>query len=517
MKSGALAARDDDYADLFRQDASQPHWAYDYADRLARRHPPERRILIQTSMSPSGPFHVGNFRDTAIAHLVHRALRRMGRRSAILLSFDDFDPIRAGQAARQPELAGYAARPLGAVPARSTAICRRYIAELKRAGICPSEADLDGRTPPGSHWQTHYQHERYLAGTYARLQGRYQRHAGKLARLLGAKAPESLFSVYCEQCGRGTTAILDLGPARVRYACRSCGAIAVTGNIGVVKPSWALDWTLRVTHERIDCEPAGQDHCSAGSTMDRTRVIYRRFLGSRQPVIVPYGLVRQFGDRGKVSGSRGGGITLGDLLPIMPPAMILWLYGRTNCKADFRISTERAGFLASYAAYDAFLDAVRAGDRRARVLHELTTDAEVPAPAPRMRTVLGLLHGLCYDADLVAAALGGTPEAHERARYARAWLAAHGRRWIDAERDVVPDAAGLIAGGDLPERWSRDSYRTLSLTLFGTDDGPPLRRLEQVFGREAIVAAIRAYADRGERPLRERVLARSRSGDPGAR
>jgi hypothetical protein len=127
--------------------------------------------------------------------------------------------------------------------------------------------------------------------------------------------------------------------------------------------------------------------------------------------------------------------------------------------------------------------------------------------------VLGLLHGMCYDTDRVAAALGGTPEAHERVRHARAWLAVHGRCWIDAERDVVPDAAGLIASGDLPERWSRDSYRTLYLTLFGTADGPPLRRLEQDFGRATIVAAIRTYTDCGDRPLRERVLARLRPGD----
>ncbi|MET9942939.1 hypothetical protein ABZ086_34395 [Streptomyces halstedii] len=47
----------------------------EYARRLADRHPPHHRVLIQTSMSPSGYFHVGNFRDTVCAHLVHRALR----------------------------------------------------------------------------------------------------------------------------------------------------------------------------------------------------------------------------------------------------------------------------------------------------------------------------------------------------------------------------------------------------------------------------------------------------------
>lgn len=522
-----------DYTDLFRQDRSEPHWAYDYARRLAGR-VSGRPVLIQTSMSPSGPFHVGNFRDTACAHLVHRALRGLGRESVILLSFDDFDPVRPDQAARQPELAGFAARPLGAAATRSTRICRRYIAELKRAGICPDEADDDGRTPPGSAWITHYQNERYLAGTYVSLQRRYQRHARTLAGLLGASGPRSLFSVYCEQCGRGTTEILRLERVRVRYACRSCGAVTTTERTGVVKPSWALDWTLRVTHERIDCEPAGQDHCSAGSTMDRTRVVYDRFLRGHQPVIVPYGLVRQGADHRKISGSRGDGITLGDLLDVMPAPMVLWLYGRVNCLSDFRIDLARAGFLGAYAEYDRFLEAVRRGDRRASALHELITDGPPPAPLPPMRTVLGLLHGLCYDTDLVTAALDGlatgantaeanaaeadTAELRLRVLHGRAWLARHGGCWVDEVREIRPGAADLLGpGGGLRERWSRDAYRTLYLSLFGTPTGPPLRRLEQVFGAAALAGAVRTQLDTGRRPLREQVLSRLRPGDRDAR
>ncbi|MGN9838485.1 hypothetical protein ACTMTI_10240 [Nonomuraea sp. H19] len=500
------------YADLFKQDRSHPHWAYDYAQRLIERHGPGRRVVIQTSMSPSGRFHVGNFRDTACAYLIHRALRRLGQDSLILLSFDDYDPIRPSQAARQPELAGYGARPLGAATERSTRICRRYIAELKRMGICPAEADADGRTPADAAWQTHYQHERYLAGTYVLLQSRYLRGAGKLGKLLG-QAPEHLFSVYCEQCGRGTTRNLELGRDRVRYACDSCGALTTTRRIELVKPAWALDWTLRVTHEGIDCEPAGQDHCSAGSTMDRTRVIYREYLRAHQPVIVPYGLVRQSGERGKISGSRGGGLTLSDLMRVMPPQLILFLYGRPNCLSDFRIGLDFPAFVSYYDAYDRFLAKARAGDRRAAVLHGLITDeGDENVALPGMRRVLGLLQSCCYDVERVTAILG--PAAAERVRHAHAWLASHGPRWIDRTAAAAPE--GLLPDGDLPERWDRGSYRTLYLTLFGTESGPPLRRLTEIFGRDALVAAVRAYRDHGERPLRARVLAQLRPDEADA-
>ncbi|MEV1177380.1 hypothetical protein, partial [Nonomuraea sp. NPDC049784] len=99
-------------------------------------------------------------------------------------------------------------------------------------------------------------------------------------------------------------------------------------------------------------------------------------------------------------------------------------------------------------------------------------------------------------------------------RHAHAWLARHGRCWMD--RTVAAEPGALLVDGDLPERWTRASYRTLYLTLFGTESGPPLRRLEEIFGRAELVAAVRAYADRTERPLRERVLAQLRPGDADA-
>lgn len=510
------------YADLFAQDRSAPHWAYDYAARLAARHPAGHRILIQTSMSPSGPFHIGNLRDTICAHLVHRALVRSGRRSAILLSFDDFDPFRTRQAGLHPDLARYAGRPLAVARERSAAICRAYIRELKRLGICPPEADEDGRMPAGAVWETHYQWERYTGGTYRRIQRRYVRHADRLAAVLGVPAARRLFAVYCQQCGCNTTVVHELRPRRVRYSCRSCGAWVTTGDMECVKPAWAVDWTLRVTHEHIDCEPAGQDHCSAGSTMDRTRAVYRRFLGTEQPVIVPYGLVRQVGQRRKISGSRSGGLMPGDLLRVLPPELILWLYARPNCRSDMRVGLDLGSLLAYYAGWDRFVAGL-AGSPRARALHALLTD-DPPRdgpPLPPMRRVLGLLHAACYDAGRVTAELaeGGAGEGHraavaERVRCALAWLAGPGRdtSWLERSGDgadpaAVP-AAGVLRDGGLGGRWDRARHAALLRVLFGVPSGPPLRRLLAAFGEPAILEAVGAHGRTGRRPLRERVLGR---------
>lgn len=550
----------------------------EYARRLADRHPPHHRVLIQTSMSPSGYFHVGNFRDTVCAHLVHRALRRMGRRSAMLLSFDDYDPVRTGQAARDPELAGHGGRPLGEHRERAARICRTYLAELRAMGILPPEADEDGRTPPGGDWQTHYQYERYRAGAYRTVQRRFQRDADRLAALLGKDDGRDLFAVYCLQCGRNTTEIHRLDRRAARYRCLSCGAELTARDPADVKPSWALDWTLRVAHESIDCEPAGQDHVSAGSTMDRTLPVYESYLGFPQPVIVPYGLVRAEHGSGKISGSRGGGPYVRDLLAVHPVPLVLWLYARRDCLADLRLGFGPAAFLGAYEEFDRFARSASGdgpGPERARdrVLWELLTDEEPDGygTLPRMRTVLGALyaHGCAPEAARRHLAArhprADEPLLAERIRHALTWLTTHGRdRYWPASPQVpadsqasaapqapadpqVPAAPQALASPQVPAdpqdsaapqapanpqppaipqapaaspldplidrlrthtgpgaphaRRTRAEFREIYGALFGTEHGPRLDTLADVFGPAVLADALEAYRDRGERPL----------------
>ncbi|WP_335934371.1 lysine--tRNA ligase [Streptomyces sp. PTD5-9] len=526
---------------LHAQDRAAAHWALDYARRLADRHPPHHRILIQTSMSPTGYFHIGNFRDTVCAHLVHRALAGMGRRSAILLSFDDYDPVRASQAARDPELAGHGGRPLAVHRERATRICRAYLAELRAVGILPDEADEDGRTPPDSPWQTHYQYERYRSGEYQERQRRFQRDAGRLARLLGRDDGRDLFAVYCLQCGRNDTEIHELDAAAARYRCLSCGAGLTARDPAVVKPSWALDWALRVAHEDIDCEPAGQDHCSAGSTMDRTRPVYDRYLRRPQPVIVPYGLVRGERGGGKVSGSRGGGPYVRDLLAVYPPVLVLWLYARGNCLSDFRLGLGPGAFFGAYDAFDRFVRAVPHRERE-RALWDLLGDEDPAARAalPRMRTVVGALYahgGRAAPAlrrlERLHPRAAGEPLA-ERVRHARNWLNTHGRhRYWGAPADsrtgpahprrAAPAAPGSPAPGTALDALldglrahdgpgapraararTREDFREIYGALFGTAHGPRLDTLADALGPAVLADALAAYRDHGRRPLLER-------------
>lgn len=515
------------YKLLFYQDKKAEHWAYYYARKLLSR-PISGPIKIQTSMSPTGYFHIGNFRDTVCAFLVQRALQKLGREAHILLSFDNYDPFRQGAKTLEDSATDYSAQPQGSARYHNELICRRYIQELKQVGICPAEVDELGQSADGqplNSWLTHYQYQRYPSGEYDTAIRQQIRDVNLLADMLGKARPENLFGVYCGQCGRSQTEILKLTTSSVSYFCRYCHSLQTTDGMRGVKPGWTLDWALRVIHEQIHCEPAGQDHCIAGSTMDRTKVIYSRYYHTYQPVILPYGLVRQFRAGSKISGSKGNGLTVSDLLKYFPPVMILWLYARRNCLSDIRFDFDKASFYAYYDEFDQFLQNL--AKPRNQALYGLLTDAAPPERRlPAMRVVCSYLQANFFDTERTLAELqeAGYRDAApfrlaERIEIARQWLATYGRHesWpiaaeISSEEAALANLQELAAVVKQAQesvdkaRLSRTDYDGLYRALFGTSYGPPLGRVIGYFGFAQVETALQTFNASGQRPLREKVL-----------
>lgn len=512
-------------AHLMQRRNGYSHWAHEYAARLMEQVPPDRPTLIQSSMSPTGPFHIGNFRDTVTAFLIHRAVQSGGRASRILLSFDDFDPVRR----RPAELgAGTASAPLADAGPAVRELCRTYLRELRAVGICPRDRDPDARAP-SPEWATHFQAERYRSGEYLTEQRRFVQERVDIASCLGVDRSETLFAPYCQQCGRNTTSVHPGGGRTVGYACRTCGAEVRTRQLQEVKPVWALDWSLRVLHEGIDCEPAGHDHCSAGSTMDRTQPLYARYLNRPQPVIVPYGLVRQDSHLGRVSGSLGGGLCVRDLLEVLSPTLVLWAYAVPDVRSDLRISLARPAVLRLYPEFDRFTRAAAAPGRE-RDLWKLLSDDDPPPPIVGFRRAVGVLAAHLYDLRATTRSLaaeappdGADPggihadaDADTKARLAAALRAA--ARWDrpgwlpDVASDPDPGHVAAVLerlmthGPDC--RLDRSQYRTIYAMLFGGSDGPSLRGLVHRLGPAVVLDALQAFANSGRRPLRELTVGR---------
>src|SRR5437867_4692170 len=68
------------------------HWADEAADQILGRSAGPHRI--STGISPSGPIHVGNLRETLTGDAVARALRERGADARLEFVADDFDPLR---------------------------------------------------------------------------------------------------------------------------------------------------------------------------------------------------------------------------------------------------------------------------------------------------------------------------------------------------------------------------------------------------------------------------------------
>src|SRR5262245_9775765 len=69
-----------------------PHWADEVADGILRERPGPHRI--STGISPSGPIHVGNLRETMTGDALARVLRERSVEVRLEFVADDFDPLR---------------------------------------------------------------------------------------------------------------------------------------------------------------------------------------------------------------------------------------------------------------------------------------------------------------------------------------------------------------------------------------------------------------------------------------
>jgi hypothetical protein len=176
------------------------------------------------------------------------------------------------------------------------------------------------------------------------------------------------------------------------------------------------------------------------------------------------------------------------LAAIMPAKMAEWVVRRHGGSAPTRL--DRAVVYQLYRAWD---------------------EATV-CELPRFSAVVGALHAAAYDLDAAYPDAADRPGLRERAGHARAWLYRYApdRCWIlgplgdPADLEQVREALAAIRAGAPP---ASETARAAWLALFGVDSGPGLRGLRQVFGDEAIAAALEDYLRSGERPLRDRVLA----------
>lgn len=346
-----------------------PEWADEAADRVLGRFPDEPTYVGAAGISPSGVIHFGNFRDVATTLAVLDALQAKGKAVRFVYSWDDFDRFRKVPAGVPERFSEHIGKPLSAVPdpggefdSYAERFERQFEQEMEALGL-----DIEYLR----------QSELYAAGTYddaiiAALKQR-ERIADILFSLMSEKSIKANqltlesyrasyypVSVYAKSSGKDFTTVTGYdGDRTLTYLDKETKheETVTIGKDAQVKLAWKVDWPMRWKHEGVHFEPAGADHASPGSSFDAGDKIIETVYGRTPPVHLAYGFVGIQGS-GKMSGSAGTGVSIGQLLEIYEPDVLKWLYVRKQPKQYFKLAFDTE----IYRQYEEF-DRAHSGNR----------------------------------------------------------------------------------------------------------------------------------------------------------
>ncbi|GAA1982554.1 lysine--tRNA ligase [Terrabacter lapilli] len=374
-------------------------WVTRLADDViaeAQERNPGEKIVCASGISPSGPIHLGNFRELITPHLVADEIKRRGIDCEHILSWDDFDRFR-----RVPKnLAGvddsweqYIGMPLTSVPPpagsphaswadhfkaplleamAATGIEVRQISQTEqyRAGVYREQVLLAMRERTtidkvldqyrtleaveaarqkasgkgkggqqgggGGSKATKLTEEQAAAATEA------ERGSGAATEDDGSqgKAGYYPFKPFCTSCGTDFTTVTayDDDSHELTYECAKCGHTETVDldTFTNGKLVWKVDWPMRWAHEHVMFEPSGVDHQSPGSSFVVGKDLAPIF-GWERPIGPMYAFVGIAG-MAKMSSSKGGVPIPTDALEVMEAPVLRWLYARRRPNQSFDVA-----------------------------------------------------------------------------------------------------------------------------------------------------------------------------------
>ncbi|GAA2148385.1 lysyl-tRNA synthetase class I [Humibacillus xanthopallidus] len=349
-------------------------------------------IVCASGISPSGPIHLGNFRELITPHLVADEIKRRGIDCDHILSWDDFDRFR-----RVPKnLAGvddsweqYIGMPLTSVPPPAGSPHASWADHFKAPLLEAMEAT-------GIEVRQISQTEQYRAGVYrdqvllamrerfaidkvldqyrtleaaenarqkATGKGKGAGAGGKGPKLTEEQAAAATeaergsgaaseddgsegkagyypFKPFCTACGTDFTTVTayDDDSHELTYDCTRCGH-SETVDLDTFtngKLVWKVDWPMRWAHEHVMFEPSGVDHQSPGSSFVVGKDLAPIF-GWERPVGPMYAFVGIAG-MAKMSSSKGGVPIPTDALEVMEAPVLRWLYARRRPNQSFDVA-----------------------------------------------------------------------------------------------------------------------------------------------------------------------------------
>ena len=413
-----------------------------WADQIIADHPIEA-FVFNDSKTYSGSAHVGSLRGPVIHDLLYRSALDVGRRARFNYGNDDMDALDSippGLSAKQYK--PWLGFPLCEVPAPDGS--KRSYARFYYDEFMAAQHKL-GVEPQPYHMSDLYRSGRMNAVIRTLLEAAAELRAIYFEVSQSARGDEWIpFSPICERCGRiAMTHVYRFDGERVHYRCepaamayaRGCGHEgAAFPWDGRGKLPWKLEWAARWQVLGVNFEGAGSDHSIAGGARDVAEAIARRVFGVEPPANLPYEFLLLKG--GKMSSSKGIGLSAREATEALPAQLLRWLLVRTRPRTAINFNLGENAVPRLFDDYDVAAERYRDGtgeawQRRLFELAQVRHGAEVKALyRPRFAHMVTISQVPGIDLLKYFTQHKGAPllpaercELQQRSDYARDWLA----------------------------------------------------------------------------------------------
>ncbi|HEU5144461.1 MAG TPA: lysine--tRNA ligase [Dermatophilaceae bacterium] len=375
--------------------AVEHDWVTRLADEvieLAQHHHPGRTIVCASGISPSGPIHLGNFRELITPHLVADEIKRRGIDCEHILSWDDYDRFRRvpkNQPGVDESWEEHVGKPLTSVPPPHGSPHANWAEHYKaplievmdQLGIEVRQISQTLQYTSGAYTDQillamrERQKIDEVLGRYRTLEAKEQARQAATGRARGrsagpqhgelteeqaqaaAQAEEGSgaaseadgseggagyfpYKPFCTVCATDFTTVTayDDETNDLTYTCGHCGHAEQVNlrSFSSGKLVWKVDWPMRWAYEGVLFEPSGVDHQSPGSSYVVGKDLAPIF-GWERPIGPMYAFVGIAG-MAKMSSSRGGVPIPKDALEVMEPQLLRWLYARRKPNQSFDIA-----------------------------------------------------------------------------------------------------------------------------------------------------------------------------------
>ena len=295
-------------------------WLNKVVDELIARHP-EGEILIESGGSPSGTYHLGHMRELIICDAVLLELTKRGRKAKHVYFVDDLDALRKVPANVPEDYKKYLGIPICDVPAPDGS--KSSYADHFLQGLQQACQEL------GVDVEFIRSHEKYRSGYFVpaieRCLDRLDVIKTALEDVSNRKLPPNWTPIQVmdgEYLKNREFVGIDAGSKTIRYKNPQGETKEVHYEKGEVKLDWRLDWPGRWWLMKVDIEPFGREHASAGGSYDTGARLMKDVYEAGAPIPVAYDSIHMAGDTKKMSASKGTALSANEGLELLPAEVI---------------------------------------------------------------------------------------------------------------------------------------------------------------------------------------------------